>query len=118
MIYIGTDIVQIARIYQIIEDKGQRFLTHVFTKNEQLICNATVKPHIHYGGKYAAKEAVKKVLLSLNDGENIALNTIEIKNKKNGAPIVSLSSKNSSNLQVSISHTGDYATATAILEVK
>ena len=118
MIYIGTDIVQISRIHKIINDKGQHFLSHIFTKYEQRICNKKASPHIHYSGKYAAKEAVKKVLLSLNDGENIALNTIEIKNKKNGAPIVSLSSKNSSNLQVSISHTGDYATATAILEVK
>ena len=118
MIYIGTDIVQISRIHKIINDKGQHFLSHIFTKYEQRICNKKVSSHIHYSGKYAAKEAVKKVLLNLNDGENIALNSIEIKNKENGAPIVALSGKTSGNLQVSISHTGDYATATAILEVK
>ena len=120
MIYIGTDIVTLSRIYKIIEDKGQRFLSHVFTENEQSICNAKVTPHIHYGGKFAAKEAVKKALLSSNAKNNIPLNSIEIQNNDDGAPMVSLKDSTScvGNLQVSISHTDEYATATAIMELK
>ena len=120
MIYIGTDIVQISRIDKLISDKGQRFLSHVFTENEQSICNAKVSPHIHYGGKFAAKEAVKKALLSSNDKNIIPFCSIEIQNRVDGAPMVILNNGMgcSGNLQVSISHTDEYATATAILEIE
>ena len=120
MIFIGTDIIQLSRIEQIIEKQGKRFLSHVFTENEQAICNAKLLPHIHYGGKFAAKEAVKKTLLSSNEKKMILLNTIEIQNNLNGAPkVILIDDKDySGKLQVSISHTDEYATAVAILEVK
>ena len=121
MIYIGTDIINISRIEQIIADKGEFFLSHIFTKNEQTICNTKASPHIHYGGKFAAKEAVKKALLSFfNDKKNIPFCSIEIQNRVDGAPKVILNEDLGclGNLQVSISHTDEYATATAILEVK
>ena len=120
MIYIGTDIVKISRINQIILDKGQRFLSRVFTLNEQSICNAKASPHIHYGGKFAAKEAVKKALLSSKEKKNIAFNAIEIQNKRDGAPKVLINDNIgcAGNIQVSISHTDEYAIAAAILEIK
>ena len=119
MIYIGTDIVKISRIDQIIADKGQRFLSHIFTHYEQSICNSKASPHIHYGGKFAAKEAVKKALLSANKKASIPLSSIEIQNKDDGVPRVALIDNTCffGNLQVTISHTDEYATATAILEI-
>ena len=119
MIYIGIDIVQISRIDKIIADKGERFLSSTFTKIEQSICNAKVSPHIHYGGKFAAKEAVKKALLSSNSKANIPLHSIEIQNRVDGSPKVVIKDGTycSGNLQVSISHTDEYATAIAILEI-
>ena len=120
MIYIGTDIIKISRINKIIEKKGERFLSRIFTDSEQSICNAKSSPHICYGGRYAAKEAVKKALLSSNYKRKIPLSSIEIQNKVDGAPKVILKDDMdySGNLQVSISHTDEYATATAILEIK
>ena len=120
MIYLGTDIVVISRINQIISDKGKIFLNHVYTKSEQALCDSKVSPYIHYGGKFAAKEAVKKALMSSKLMRNIPLNAIEILNNINGAPIVKLINKSIDyeNLQISISHTDEYATATAILELK
>ena len=120
MIYIGTDIVQISRISHIILEKGQRFLSHVFTDYEQSYCNAKVSSHIHYGGKFAAKEAVKKAILSSTGSNIIPLNAIEIQNKDDGSPKVIIANNMSTlgNIQVSISHTDEYATATAILEIK
>ena len=102
------------------KNKGQSFLSHVFTESEQSHCNAKILSHIHYGGKFAAKEAVKKALLSSSEKQNIPLNKIEINNREDGAPIVIIKDDivYSGNLQVSISHTDDYATATAILEIK
>ena len=120
MIFIGTDIVQLSRIDRIILDKGQRFLSYIFTDYEQAICNAKISPHIHYGGKFAAKEAVKKVLMRSNIRKNIPLRRIEIQNDIDGAPLVILKdvSCRLDNLEISISHTDEYATATAIIEVK
>ena len=55
MIFIGTDIVKISRIDEIINKKGIKFLSHIFTKSEQSYCNNKVSPSMHYGGKFAAK---------------------------------------------------------------
>ena len=119
MIFVGTDIVPISRIKKMIKEKGDHFLDHVFTKIEKNICNEKAKPAIHYSGKFAAKEAVKKALLSSSKIQQISIKSIEIQNDVLGAPIIYLSSEklNIKNLKVSISHAGEYATATAILEL-
>ena len=92
---IGTDIVELSRIKQIITAKGQRFLSHIFTENEQSICNAKVSPHIHYGGKFAAKEAVKFVnhgmIVGLGTGSTAAI-AIDLKTRcQDETPCVSCS---------------------------
>ena len=93
--------------------------SHIFTDNEQNICNEKSTPYIHYSGKYAAKEAVKKALLSSQVLENISLKLIEIKNDIMGAPMIDIKSIkiDPERLKVSISHAGEYAIATAILEI-
>ena len=40
MIFVGTDIVPIIRIENLIKEKGKRFLNHIYTKLEQNVCNA------------------------------------------------------------------------------
>ena len=80
MIYVGTDIVPMGRIHNMIKQKGIRFLDHIFTDNEQKVCNQKSTPYIHYSGKYAAKEAVKKAILSSQILESISLKLIEIQN--------------------------------------
>ena len=121
MIYIGTDIVKISRIDHLINKDGIRFLSHIFTEIEQSFCNDKMNPSMHYGGKFAAKEAVKKAILS-SDEDNIILplNVIEIQNSKTGVPIVSLKDelKHVFNIKVSISHIEEYAIAMAIIETK
>ena len=120
MIYIGTDIVKISRIKRLIDEKGKAFLSHIFTENEQSGCNSRTSPNIHFSGKFAAKEAVKKAMLSSNKNTTIPLSSIEIRNDLNGAPAVFLNDKDGRDrhIQVSISHTEEYATATAIIEIK
>ncbi len=120
MIFIGTDIVPIARIEKIIQEKGTRFLNHVYTKLEQNICESKNPPSIHYSGKFAAKEAVKKALLSAKSFPIIAVKSIEIQNDNDGTPVVQIVKDgiNYKQLKVSISHAGEYATATAILELE
>ena len=119
MNFIGTDIVPINRIEKLIQEKGTHFLNHVFTKLEQNICDGKNSSSIHYSGKYAAKEAVKKALLSTKSYPGISLKSIEIQNDNDGTPLVNIIKDSIiyKQLRVSISHAGEYATATAILEL-
>ena len=121
MIYVGTDIVPIIRIKKNIEENKDRFLGHIFTAIEQKICNDKATPSIHYSGKFAAKEAIKKALLSSKIIYNISLKSIEIINDDLGAPLINIDCADidvdPENLKVSISHAGEYATSTAILEL-
>ena len=120
MIFVGTDIVPISRINKLIQDRGDHFLNHVFTSIEQEICNQKASPSIHYSGKFAAKEAVKKAILSSKYILTITLKSIEIQNDKDGMPLVKIQGNavDFKNMKVSISHAGNYATATAILELE
>ena len=117
MIFVGTDIVPIIRIENLIKEKGKRFLNHIYTKLEQNICNTKKTPFIHYSGKFAAKEAVKKALLSSKLTTDIPLVSIEIQNDDDGTPLVHIPQLRYKQLQISISHADEYATATAILEL-
>ena len=119
MIFVGTDIVPMIKIENLIKENGKRFLNHVYTKLEQNVCNTKKTPFIHYSGKFAAKEAVKKALLSSKLTKNIPLVSIEIQNDNSGAPFVYIPQESIKyeQLQISISHAGEYATATAILEL-
>ena len=116
----GTDIVPISRIDKMIQEKGDHYLSHIFSTTEQDICNKKASPSIHYSGKFAAKEAVKKAILSSKSLLAIYLSSIEIQNDKDGMPIVQIQRDgfNFKYVKVSISHTADYAIATAILELK
>ena len=118
MISIATDIVHIPRIRDLINQKGTKFINKVFTDNEILYCNKNANPSIHFSGKYAAKEAVKKALLAKDFIEFISLKDIEILNKPNKSPYVNIALEISSklNFDVSISHEKEYAIAFALIK--
>ena len=90
MIYVGTDIVLISRIDKMIQEKGDHFLCHIFSKTEQDICKEKASPSIHYSGKFAAKEAVKKAILSSKSVVTVTLKSIEIQNDVDGMPLVQI----------------------------
>src|SRR4051794_41473750 len=59
----GIDIVETARIRKLVEQHGPHFLDRVFTAAEQRYCAASPKRYFeHLAGRFAAKEAVLKVL--------------------------------------------------------
>ena len=118
MIAIGTDIVYIPRIHNLIEEKGIEFLKKLFSDEEILYCNENAVPSIHFSGKYAAKEAIKKALIGKNILDFISLKDIKILNKPNKVPYVQFSSNISLNLKIdiSISHEKQYAIAFALLQ--
>ena len=116
MISVGTDIVKVSRIKDLLTSKEEKFLHKVFTEEEIAYCNSHSNPEIHFSGKYAAKEAVKKALLSNNIIEQISLKDIKILNKDNKAPYVVIDHIMDLNYSVSISHEEEYAIAFTLIQ--
>tara|TARA_B100001029_G_C14763849_1_gene287443 strand:+ start:51 stop:419 length:369 start_codon:yes stop_codon:yes gene_type:complete len=119
MIFIGNDIVDISRIDRLLKKYKNHFLNKVFSRDEIDIVGNKLHISIHLSGKFAAKEASKKALMAAGFNE-VYLKDIQILNKEDGAPYIVLKKaeieKNIKNLQISISHTSDYATAVTILD--
>ena len=115
---VGTDIVEVRRIRELHKRHGERFLRHVFSRKEVSWCEERADPDMHLAGRFAAKEAVKKGLLTLGE-KNIPLTDIEVV-RSDGSPSVAVGSsvKNEYSFQISISHTEQYATAVAIVECR
>ncbi len=115
---LGNDIVEIARIHQSIERHGQHFLDKLFTPREQEYCLRYKDTAPHFAGRFAAKEAIAKAL-GTGIGEALSWLDIEILPDPHGRPIVTLSSRaqtqfDSPNILLSISHSKEYAIATAL----
>jgi holo-[acyl-carrier protein] synthase len=120
MTFIGTDIVEVSRIRKMIDMKGKRFLSHIYDDIEIEYCSARINPALHYAGRFSAKEAVKKALLSSGLFDYVLLKDIVIGRDISGVPSVMLPDEMSEKgcVNVSISHTENYATATAIFQLK
>ena len=120
MIFIGNDIVEVSRIHRIFESYQNHFLNKIFSDKEISVIKEKNKNSIYLSGKFAAKEASKKALMSSGVIKNIPFKTIQVLNHKNGEPYIDLAgsiSKDIKNFKVSISHTNTYSTAIAILEI-
>ncbi len=117
--FIGTDIISVVRIEKIIQKHSQRFKERTYTPIEIKYCNSKAVPPIHYAGRFAAKEAIKKALLSSGIISNIDFAAIEILSSESGAPEVQLNHPllDKISCKVSISHTDDTAIAFALVRL-
>tara|TARA_Y100001970_G_scaffold93168_1_gene117449 strand:+ start:182 stop:550 length:369 start_codon:yes stop_codon:yes gene_type:complete len=117
--FIGTDIVSVSRIEKILQQYSDRFVKHVFTDKEKSYCDLKSNPAVHYAGRFAAKEAVKKALYSSSIINSIDFADIEIISNVSGAPEVKLSTKDLKNVfvKVSISHIDELAIAFALVSL-
>ncbi len=121
IIGIGTDIVEIERIRQMIERHGDHFLNRCFTPSEIEYANRHRDSAIRYAGRWAAKEAVVKVL-GTGFVQGITFHDIEVVSLHTGQPTVKLSGEalqisqqlEIAEIKLTISHAREYATATAI----
>ena len=119
-VYCGTDIIEIERIKNSIENLGEKFVNKIFTKNEIEYCNShkNVK-YQHYAARFAAKEAVFKAISPLlKDKYEIGWKNIEVLNDSNGRPyikFIDFSFERLEQIDVSISHCKEYAVANVII---
>jgi holo-[acyl-carrier protein] synthase len=120
----GIDIVETERIRRLCDQHGSHFLDRVYTPREQQYCSSNPKRYFeHLAGRFAAKEAVMKVLGTGWRG-GIAWTDIEIIKEISGQPKVLLSGECAriatemgiKNWHVSLSHIETHATASAIGE--
>ncbi len=117
----GVDLVACDRIARIWHDHGERFLARVFTPDERAYCLACKDPVIRLSGRFAAKEAVMK-LLGTGWRGGVDWTDIETLPDPLGRPLVTLRCKTADlaralgieHILLSISHSGGYALASAI----
>jgi holo-[acyl-carrier protein] synthase len=120
---IGIDLVENERIEKIIGKWGQKFLQRVFSEGEINYCGRHIQASLHYGARFAAKEAFLKAL-GIGLGMGVKLREIEVVHDDHGKPDLSLHGE--ANLQIekreikrihlSLTHTKNYATAIVLLE--
>src|SRR5947208_12240345 len=115
---VGIDIIETVRIRNVLERHPRRFLDRVYTEWEQMYCRTNI---LHLSGRWAAKEAVSKVLgLGVR---GVGWREIEIRRTRAGQPTVTLHGRAEARreaiglktpLSVSISHIRDLAVAVAV----
>lgn len=114
---IGTDIVEISRIKKALENES--FKLRVYTSKEiEELDKKGVNRYSSYAGRFCAKEAISKALGTGVRGFN--LTDIEILSDSLGKPKVHLYGSlkeiiDGKNIEISISHCKEYATAVAII---
>jgi holo-[acyl-carrier protein] synthase len=121
----GTDIIEIERIRESIENEktGKAFKDRVYTIKEIEYCESKgAQKYQHYAARFAAKEAAFKAISEqIEDKFSIAWKDIEVINNEQGRPILNLigvNLKDTESIDLSISHCKEYAVANVIfLEV-
>lgn len=122
----GIDLVDCPRIEQMLQRHGSHFLDRVFTPAEQQQADGVKNRIEKLSGRFAAKEAVLKLLGTGWRGK-IAWTDIEVVNNHLGRPEITLSGEvkriaselKIGEISLSISHTANFvmASATAITEI-
>lgn len=118
---VGTDLVQISRIAESIEQFGDKFIRRLFTDDEIAYASSSAALQAErFAARFAAKEATIKAL-SLPD-VGLDWKMIEVRRAANGACTLKLHGAAHAaatragirEMSVSLSHDGDYATAVVV----
>jgi holo-[acyl-carrier protein] synthase len=117
----GIDMVETGRIARMMEEHGEHFLNRVFTPAEMAYANSTRDKTEKLSGRFAAKEAVLKLIGTGWRGK-IMWTDIEVINNQMGQPVVTLSGEvaqiaadlNIRHISISITHTANFAIASAV----
>jgi len=121
----GIDLVDFPRIGDMVKRHGERFLERVFTKSELAYADANKNGTEKLAGRFAAKEAVLKLMGTGWRGK-IAWTDIEVVNNPAGRPEVTVRGEvkklaeelGIEHISVSITHTANFAIASAVALAK
>ena len=117
----GIDLVECTRLQGVIDRHGDDFLNRVFTPDELAYCDGRKRRIEHLAARFAAKEAVMKVL-GTGWTSGIRWTDIEVSNDPAGRPGIRLTGRCASiasqlgidTVLISITHTAGHAMASAI----
>jgi holo-[acyl-carrier protein] synthase len=120
---VGIDIIEVTRIAASFEKFGERFVNRILLPDEIAYCLSHKNPAPFIAARFAAKEAISKAF-GTGIGAQLGWQDMEIRRKESGEPFVILhgkgkklfKSRRAKRLLVSLSHTANYAAATAVLE--
>ena len=119
MIITGVDIIELQRISNAFDRWGDRFLKRVYTEREREYCRGRI-PQL--AGRFAAKEAVMKAFgtglygLGWKDVEVVRLRGRRPEIEIHGRGLVIYQRQGIIQLNLSISHSRDYAVALVVGE--
>jgi len=119
----GIDIVSVVRIEESVVKHGERFLERCFTEGERAYADDRKRRFEHLAGRFAAKEAVLKAF-GTGWRTGIAWTDVEVVLEPSGRPRIELHNRAAEiakelgieTVHISISHTDELATASAIAE--
>ena len=117
----GIDLVDCPRIEEMLKRHGDRFVQRIFTTAEQTYAQTNKNKVEKLAGRFAAKEAVLKLMGTGWRGK-IAWTDIEVINNSSGQPEVILSGEvekiaarlGIKHVSISITHTANFAIASAV----
>ncbi|MCC5811949.1 MAG: holo-ACP synthase [Ectothiorhodospiraceae bacterium] len=120
---IGTDLVLMPRIAEVLERHGERFARRVLTERELATWRARTDRVAFLAKRFAAKEAAAKAL-GTGIGATVSFHDLEIGHDALGRPLLETSPRLStwmrrqgwSRCLISLSDEGDHALAFAVVE--
>ncbi len=120
---LGIDLVEVARIRDLLNRHGERFKERTFTADEKAYCDACADPAMHYAARFAAKEAAAKAIGTGLWSQGVDWRDIEVVREASGRPTLRLHRQakvhaenlGASNSLISLTHTREHAMAQVIL---
>lgn len=121
---VGTDLVEVARVRQMLAEKGAHVFDRLLTSGEARYCRSKSDPAESVAVRLAAKEAVYKALQGSPSARGIGWREIEVVRAESGRPNVALAGLAAEcaatlsvrRVHLSLSHTHQAAVAVAVLE--
>lgn len=120
----GTDIIEIDRIKDSIENLGNKFTREIFTETEIDYCESKKQSkYQHYAARFAAKEAIFKAISELlNDKYDVTWKNAEVVNDDQGKPHVHFINTDIvdkiQDIDISISHCKTHASVNVVVTTK
>ncbi|MFT6274633.1 MAG: holo-[acyl-carrier protein] synthase [Halioglobus sp.] len=122
MIGVGTDILQINRIEEVLSRLDDKFVRRILTPDEREEYRNSAQPSRLLAKRFACKEAVAKAL-GTGIGRGVSWQDIQIEHNSRGAPLVRLSGgalrvateRGGTRVEISLSDEADYVVAFAVL---
>jgi holo-[acyl-carrier protein] synthase len=119
----GIDLIEIRRIQQSLDRFGQRFLDRIYTRAEQAYCLRKRNAAESLAARFAAKEAAAKAL-GTGISRGVSWLEFEVSRQPGGRPSLQFHGRAAviarslgvGNATLSLTHTGDLALASVVLE--